>query len=101
MPEFKDAKISGFSGKGYVEVSTQEGVKRYNGEIEMDRDALTELGNRQDVLEFEGFMEDDLHQYRVVLPIRITRFDTPTRALFEGVAGPKELKPLDLENVEE
>jgi hypothetical protein len=101
MPELEDAKLSGVPAKGYIEVSTERGVKAYNGVVEMERDRLTELATREEPLEFEGVTEDDLHRYRIVLPVRITRFDTPTRAFIEGLSGPSRLDPLDLENVEE
>ncbi len=101
MPELEDAKLCGVPAKGYIEITTERGVKEYNGVIEMDRDRLTELSSQEEPLEFEGFTEDDMHRYRIVLPVRITRFDTPTRAFIKGLAGPSRLDPLDLQNVEE
>lgn len=101
MPELEKATISGIEGKGYVEITTQDGVKRYNGVLEAEAEALTELGERPSPLEFEGVAADQMHTYRITLPIRITHFDTPTRAFFEGVKGPERLDPLDLEEFQE
>ncbi|HEX7022314.1 MAG TPA: hypothetical protein VF171_05605 [Trueperaceae bacterium] len=101
MPDLEPATIMApegprVSGRGFVEITTQDGVKKYNGVLEADRQSLRQLANSGTPLEFEGAASDARHHYRITLPIEITHFDSAERAIFKERGGPSHLEAIDL-----